>query len=222
MKIKLLVTFIVGFLLGLFLGWFSWGNVESVSASLCVGHTEWSEWAYKEDVTECLPVAECGTSEGTKTIKEKRTCEWDNGCGVWECQFGEKQYRETEVKCEVETPECEPKITPVPVEPFVDRGTHIASPPPEPICKDLGGYAPTITKVSRVDNDTVSACWTKPSDNADSYLIWYGTEEENLPWNTITKNLCVELNEVPNTHIWLKVAGKSEGCVGNFSIVTDP
>jgi len=129
-----------------------------------------------------------------------------------------------EVKCEAPIVECEQEPTPTPEPPVViDRGTGVASPPQEPTCKDLGGYAPTITKVGRIDKDTVFAEWTSPSENADSYLVWYGLKADKLEWNTIVKGLRAEISGKELTgHVWFKVAAKSEGCVGNFSITTDP
>jgi hypothetical protein len=105
---KYWLNIVLGLLLGFLIGWFIWGMPSKVGATYCPGHTEWSNWNYYKDITKCQPVAECGTTEGTKTVKEKQVCMWDNGCGMWECQFGEKQYREVEVKCEVETPDCPP------------------------------------------------------------------------------------------------------------------
>jgi hypothetical protein len=99
------------------------------------------------------------------------------------------------------------------------RGSVAA--PSDPTCQDLGGYAPTITSVSRVDNDTVRACWTKPSDNADSYLVWYGNSKDNLTYNVTTPDLCVDINGMTGM-TWLKVAGKSQGCTGVYSLTIDP
>ena len=162
----------------------------------------------------CDPVGQCPT-----------------GCGLPESTVSDGEGGE--MKCDA-TPACpipEPEVlcTDTTALNYGDasgscRYAGPASAPQAPACKDLGVYSPTITSVGRVDSDTVMACYTKPSDNADAYEIWYGISEDNLPWNTVTKDLCVELsgNELVNTHVWLKVAGKSEGCVGNFSIVTDP
>lgn len=83
-------------------------------------------------------------------------------------------------------------------------------------------WAPTVTFTGRVDADTVTFSWTKVADNVNQYVVWYGTSQDNLPWNTIVSGESVELNEVPNTHIWAKVAGYDQGCTGPFSLVVDP
>lgn len=129
----------------------------------------------------------------------------------------------TPTPTEEPTPTPEPEVTPEPVVTVVSHDGPVAA-SAEPTCKDLGGYAPTITKVGRLDIDTVFVEYTSPSPNADKFLIWYGLSADNLQWNTITKELWVELNgeELVGKHVWLNVRAMSEGCTGVPSVTTDP
>lgn len=85
-------------------------------------------------------------------------------------------------------------------------------------------WAPTITEVGRVDSDTVFARFTKVKDNVNTYHVWYGLSKENLPWATKVTGEYLELSgpDLVGKHVWLKVAGDDNGCIGPFSEVTDP
>ena len=117
----------------------------------------------------------------------------------------------------------EPELTPPPEIPteIVQLELTSAGAPQGPTCL-VPTWAPTVTDVGRIDSDTIFARWTEVAEWVNHYVIWYGVTQNNLSWNTIVEGEYVELNEVPNTHIWLKVAGYDNGCTGPFSIVTDP
>lgn len=211
-------------IIGWFIAWFIWGRAKNVEA----------REEHKIAICHCEPRKGCHTIEIDEHAWD--THERHHGDYKGECKIEPKFHSicvedncvlaegEGKDECKIDK-DCEEDIpTPTPTEEpkaVVQEHSGSVSAPAEPICKDLGGYVPTITKVWRVDTDTVGACWTKPSDNATAYEIWYGSSENNLPYNVITNDLCIEINGMTGT-TWFKVAGKNEGCVGNYSIITDP
>ena len=115
------------------------------------------------------------------------------------------------------TPTLTPTPTPTPPSPPGPPG-------PQPVCTgaDLGGFAPTITEIKRVDADTVHACWTASTPNADDYIVYYGMSRDNLPWNTKVENSrCVDIHQVPAGHVYLKVAATDNCVVGPFSSIVE-
>lgn len=165
---KLIVYFLMFVVVGLLAYWFFLGNKNPVEATHCIGHTYWGNWQYKETLTKCEPVAECGTSEGVKTIKEKRECKWSNACGESECKFNDKQYREVEVGCEVELVECEPEVTPTPT----------PTPEPTPVVHDnpaSNAGAPQCTSTRPVLLPANPLVWRKAGQ---AIVQWVPTEGE--------------------------------------------
>ena len=62
--------------------------------------TQWTDWS------ECQPVAECGTDEGTQLRKSYRVCSFHPG-GRADCRLGDILWLQTQERsCEVETPAC--------------------------------------------------------------------------------------------------------------------
>ncbi len=115
------------------------------------------------------------------------------------------------------TPSPMPSLTPTPIT-TSSTAPGPAGPPAVCIGADLGGYAPTVTEVRRVDSDTVHACWTASTPNANDYIVYYGMSRDNLPWNTkVVDSQCVDIHNVPQGHVWLKVAATDNCVVGNFS-----
>ena len=138
-------------------------------------------------------------------------------------------WTEKGVSCWVEEVEaCEqplPSVTPTPEPQPEVREIQPQGPPQGPACVDLGGWAPTITRVWREDADTVGFEWTKSTDNADDYVLYYGLSEDNLPWNKKVENeksTTVDLPDHPNVHVWGAVEATDGVCVGNRSVVIDP
>lgn len=127
-----------------------------------------------------------------------------------------------ETLCEM-VEEEEPTPTPTPEPTPEPRQTTEAGPPSLPIC-EAPIYAPTITEVGRIDADTVYARWTEVADRVNTYYIWYGLSEDNLPWNTVVDGEYVELSgdELIGRHVWLNVRGVHEGCEGPQSLTIDP
>jgi len=95
--------------------------------------------------------------------------------------------------------------------------------PKGPAC-EAPVWAPTITKVGRVDSDTIYATWTTVKENLHKYLVWYGLSKDNLTWNTIVDGERADISgkELVGKHVWIKVAGYDQGCTGPYSITTDP
>ena len=115
--------------------------------------------------------------------------------------------------------EVTPTPTPTPTPP-----SPPGPPGPPPVCTgaDLGGFAPTITEIRRVDSNTVHACWTASTPNANDYIVYYGMSRDNLPWNTKVENSqCVDIHDVPGGHVWIKVAATDNCVVGPFSSIVE-
>lgn len=222
---------------GAFFAWslFNYHGAVKDAQALCIG-TKWSNWQYKEDLTKCEPVAECGTTKGTKTVKEKRECEWTCG-GGFACQLGDKQYREVEVGCEVEYVECEPEVTPTPTPTETPEPTptekpvvreNPITPAGAPVCVgEEVAVAPYYAGdyMSRVDADTIRVTWNLNDPHAQSYGIYYGLSEDNLPYYTEVfghETTSTEINGDLPGHVWVKIC--SVGACGDqvCGLTVDP
>jgi len=82
---------------------------------------------------------------------------------------------------------------------------------------------PTVWNVGRIDSDSIFARWTDSDEGVTQYVVFYGTEKDNLKWNTFVHGNYVELHALPeNQHIWISVAGY-DGCDwGPTSFPVDP
>lgn len=92
--------------------WFVVGNVHAWEGPSI--HSAWGQYTYS-DWSDCKPVAECGTSEGTQTRTKSRTCHFVAGYGINQCIPQATQSVEESRSCEVETLACptqEPSATP--------------------------------------------------------------------------------------------------------------
>ena len=190
---------------------------------------EWSECRTNSDVT-------CGeTLKGWKTRTLYRKCVWTldghDRCKLGDVQETERTERE---RCRVELPACptptpeprpepSPEPTPEP-SPQPEKPLSVPEAPKGPVCEDLGGWSPTITRVWREDSDTVGFEWSKPRDEADEYILHFGLTEDSLPYNKTVKGqwTTVDLPDYPNVHVWGAVEETDQGCVGNRSVVVDP
>jgi hypothetical protein len=201
--------FIIGLTIGLIFG-FVWGAVEKVLACERCKHEN----------------AECEINNSEMKCCEGLVCvPFNESSGNGKCEYPEATPTPTETP--TPTPTDEPKPTPT-EEPTPtvkqDRQHGPASAPPLPICDDMGGWAPTITKVWRVDEDTVGFEWTKPRDEADEYILWYGLTSDKLDWNVYVagQSATIDLPDHPNVHVWAAVQETDKGCLGNLSQPVDP
>lgn len=165
----------------------------------------------------------CENLEGNQETLPPNYEENDGQCS---CQKGYHQ-EEYGNNHEYEIPECVPdeEPTPTPTEPPVVTSQPGPAGPP-PVCegRDLGGYAPTIYEVGRIDSDTVFARWTASTPNADDYILWYGLSQDNLPWNVKVENsqYAEVSGEQLTGHVWFRVQATDNCVVGLGSAVVDP
>ncbi|KKQ94545.1 hypothetical protein A2865_04765 [Candidatus Woesebacteria bacterium RIFCSPHIGHO2_01_FULL_39_17] len=107
---------------------------------------------------------------------------------------------------------------PTPTPPPPGGGGGPPGAPPVCVGSDLGPFAPTLTEVRRIDSDSVHACWTAPTPNANDYIVYYGMSRDNLVWNTkVVDSQCVDIHELPSGHVFLKVAATDNCVVGPYS-----
>ena len=150
-------------------------------------------------------------NELTYTCGECEETPNDDYCGEWkfdycqrnyECSYGEDEDWNCECKGEEPTPTPSPEPTPT-ERPLTPAGA--------PVCN-----APAVTKAplydwdscTRTDEDTVTCSWGVTDGHAQSYGIYYGIRQDNLPWYTEVKghdSTTATLNLVPQGHIWTKI-----------------
>lgn len=215
-----IVVAIVLFLVGLF--------VFNKNADAGFGGTHWSDWKYKYTVSECKPVAKCGTDEGTKVIKEERECYWTFNSGYF-CNIGDKQYREREVGCEVETPKCElptPTPTEIPEPTPTEKPTPTEQPkaPENPVNTEVGApEAPHCDAPDWAPELTFNGSEFEWSDvGTDQYWLDYGPTADNLPHSVVVNGNSFMPQVEWTGHIWAQVRGDDQGCLGPASQVVDP
>lgn len=130
-------------------------------------------------------------------------------------------------ECEDECQE-DPTPTPTPAPTIIEEvvvhkdNWSQAGSPLAPVC-ELIKHAPTIYEVGRIDADSVYIKWTPVDDFVQDYVVQYGLGPIPM-WNTIVQGVReTELNMLPDwLHIWARVAGTHQGCIGNFGEWVDP
>ena len=131
---------------------------------------------------------------------------------------------------ETPVPSEEPEQTPSPTEspseqPRAEVPSQQLSPPSTPqgpACVEIK-YAPTVTAFKRLDADSVWITWSPVDEFVRDYIVQYGLGPVPM-WNTkIEGKRETDLNLLPQgLHVWVRVAGTHNGCVGKFGEWVDP
>ena len=86
-------------------------------------------------------------------------------------------------------------------------------------------WAPTLTylghKVDENGNNIFSYTWTKVRDDVHNYFVWSGASKDNLDTAVLHNGETIDVNMYKVNTNWIKVAGSDQGCLGNFSAVTN-
>ena len=213
--------------------WSGWDECRPVAECGTTEGTQTNEY-YRTCVEWFWGESDCDLGDRLVLNTQTRDCVVETpACPVDQCDnlegFQEdvpEGYTQEEIEKElictpIPSPSPSPSPTIMPEQPRTEQPLTQAGPPSVPAC-EVPVWAPTVTEVGRIDGDSVFARWTEVADWVNHYVVWFGTSQDNLPWNTIVEGEYVELNSVSSGHIWLKVAGVDNGCVGPFSVTTDP
>ena len=225
--------FVLGFIAGYFLG-ASLFKAQEVKATGFSLHTVWSPYGPWSDWGECRTQSEetCGVVSGSQVRHRTRVCILVPGGGQNQCAFGTTQQQNQERECEVELEACEEPKEPQLCEDstalnFGSEDTcryHGASAPPPATECVAPRFAPTILGWERLSPTSVKVWWSKIDEGVNDFVVWFGLEKGNLPWNEVVKDSFeTTLNDLPfGQHIWVGAQGDSNGCRGLMGDDTDP
>lgn len=122
--------------------------------------------------------------------------------------------------------EPKPTSTSVPTNPSSQGLTDPSGPfgaAPAPVCEFIK-HAPTVIEFKRLDADSVWVKWSPVDSFVDDYVVEYSLFQGFFMWTTVVENSTeTTLNYLPDwLHIWARVAGTQNGCVGPFGEQIDP
>lgn len=95
--------------------------------------------------------------------------------------------------------------------------------PQAPNCPNFWPVGPSTFWFTRLSPTSINVKWTQVDQFVNDFVVSYGPTSNTLLWTTTTHGTEVTLNFLPaNQHIWVGVKELSQGCTGNFGLITDP